>query len=77
MWPWWNMGVLRTSLGPLGTLGWEGQCTGLWWPRWDMGILLPVVPLDGKDRVTAVAMGVLWISHGPLGTLECSDRAED
>ena len=56
------------------------------WSPWDFGMgrtvhwtvvaLVPVVPLDGKDRVTVVAMGVLRISHGPLGTLECSDRTQ-
>jgi len=30
-WSWWDMGVLRTSHDPLGTLGWEGQ--------WDCGSL--------------------------------------
>jgi len=24
-WPWWDMGIPRTSHGPLGTLGWEVQ----------------------------------------------------
>ena len=39
--------------------------------------MVPLGLWDGKDRVTVVAMGVLWISHGPLGTLECSDRTQD
>jgi len=62
-WPWWDMGIPRTSHGHLGTLGWEGQ--------WDWGGLdgtwesrgLPMVPLglwDGKDSGTGVAL----VGHG-------------
>jgi len=53
-WPWWDMGILRTSHGPLGTLGWEGQ--------WDWGGLdgtwesqgLPMVPLGLRDVLTGL-----------------------
>jgi len=62
--PWssWDMGVRRTSNGPLGTLGWEGQwdCGGLGGTWESRG--LPVVPLGLWDVLTG-----LQDSDGKLG----------
>ena len=65
--PWspWDFGMGRT-VQDCGGLG------GTWESR-----RLPIAPLglwDGKDSGTVVVLGVPRTSHGPIGTLGCSDR---